>query len=379
VFLNHGSFGACPRRVLEIQNDFRRQMEAEPVRFFIRELPPLLAVARGELADFIGADPDGLVFVANATTGVNTALAAVPLETGDEVIVTDHGYPACRNAVEACCDRAQSRIVEARIPFPGTTPDAITDAVMTRVSPRTRLAVIDHVTSPTGLVLPIVEIVTRLEERGITVIVDGAHAPGMVALDVASLGASFYTGNCHKWMCAPKGAGFLWIRRDWRARVRPLVTSHGAGAVVDRHSRLHAEFDWTGTDDPSPWLSVPAAISTMAALVDGGWEAIRTRNRSLAVEARSALCATLGVDPPCPDDMVGSLAAIPLPDDESAATSSQVELDPIQEGLYRDHLIEIPVTRWGGPPRRAIRLSAQLYNSLEQFRYLAAVVKTLLG
>ncbi len=370
VFLNHGSFGACPIRVLETQNEFRARLEAEPVRFFIRELPELLDTARLKLAAFLRADPEGLAFVANATTGVNTALAAIPLAACDEILVTDHGYAACRNAVEVAARRTGARVVEVPLPFPLAAPERVTEAVVRGLSQHTRAAVVDHVTSPTGLVFPINEIAAELENRGVILIVDGAHAPGMIDLDLTGIGAPFYTGNCHKWMCAPKGAAFLAVRDDWRARTHPLVTSHGAAAPLVDRSRFRLEFDWTGTGDPTPWLTVPSAVETVGALDPGGWPGVRSRNRRLALEAMAHLCSVLGFQQPCPDGMIGSLAAIPLPPRTDDNRRSNPDIDPLQERLFRDFSIEVPVTLWSVPPRRALRISAHLYNAIEEFRYL---------
>ena len=252
VFLNHGSFGACPTKVIETQNELRARMEAEPVRFYIRELPELLDTARSKLAAFLPADPDGLAFVTNATTGVNTALAAIPLDPGDEILVTDHGYNACRNAAEVAARRTGARLVEVPLAFPLTSADLLVEAVIRGLSLRTRVAIIDHVTSPTGLIFPIAELVSELGDRGVTVIVDGAHAPGMLDLDARrDRRGPYYTGNCHKWLCAPKGAAFLTSRETGRpaarsssatAPTRPLGDRVALPARVrlDRHLRSHA-------------------------------------------------------------------------------------------------------------------------------------------
>ena len=372
VFLNHGSFGACPTRVLETQSELRARMETEPVRFFVRELPELLDSARLKLATFLRADPDGLAFVTNTTTGVNTALAAIPLGSGDEILVTDHGYPACRNAAEVVARRTGARLLEIHLAFPLSSPDLLIESVIGGLTPRTRAAIIDHVTSPTGLVFPIKEIAAELENRGVTVIADGAHAPGMLDLDLAGIGAPFYTGNCHKWLCAPKGAAFLHVRDDWRTRTHPLVTSHGAGAPLVDRSRFRLEFDWTGTGDPTPWLTVPTAMEAVSALLPGGWPEIRSRNRKLALEALDHLCSSTGLEVPCPDGMIGSMAAIPLPSRPSEKALPMGSMDPLQERLFGDLSIEVPVTLWSDPRRRAVRISAHLYNTIEEFRYLGA-------
>ncbi|MCD4750394.1 MAG: aminotransferase class V-fold PLP-dependent enzyme [Thermoanaerobaculales bacterium] len=379
VFLNHGSFGACPLAVLEKQAELRRRMEAEPVRFFVRELQDLLDEARSELATFVGADPEGLAFVSNATTGVNTVLASLDFGPGDELLVTNHEYNACRNALNARAVRAEARVVEAVIPFPLKSNDAVIEAVLARVTPRTRLALVDHVTSQTGIVLPIAELTDELENRGIAVLIDGAHAPGMLDLKVDDLGASFYTGNCHKWLCAPKGAAFLWVRKDHRNRIHPLTISHGANAPLGRQSRFHLEFDWVGTDDPTAFLSVPTALRTVGALAEGGWPEVRVRNRALALYGRRILCEQLGIEPPCPDSMIGSLAAIPLPDGSPEPPTSPLYCDPLQDELLFRHGVEVPVIPWPAPPKRLLRISAQLYNSEEQYRYLAEALGSLIG
>jgi isopenicillin-N epimerase len=374
TFLNHGSFGAAPRAVLEAQAGMRTRLEAEPVRFFIREYEALLDAARRRLAGFLDADPEQLVFVPNATTGVNTALASLDLAPGDELLVSDHEYPACRNAVEATAARTGARVVIMRIPFPLDGASQAVDATLGAVTPRTRAALVDHVTSQTGLVLPAAEIIAALKQRGITVIIDGAHAPGMLELDLKGLGADLYTGNLHKWVCAPKGAAFLFVREPDRRAVRPLVISHGASASTQARSRYWLEHDWTGTFDPTAWLSVPAALDEVGGMLPGGWPQVRASNRALALAARRVVADRLGVAAPCPDDMIGSLATLLLPDGESVRR----DIDPLQDALWEQHRIEVPVIPWPAPPRRLLRLSAQLYNGLDQYERLADALAELL-
>lgn len=376
TFLNHGSFGACPRPVLEVQARLREEMERQPVRFLARELKARLDAARAALAAFVGADPDDLAFVPNATTGVNTVLRSLPLRAGDEILATDHLYPACRQALRAVADATGARVVVARIPFPiGDAGDAVR-AVLEAAGPCTRLALVEHVTSPTGLVLPVRRIVGALAARGIDTLVDGAHAPGMVPLDLRTLGAAYYTGNCHKWLCAPKGAAFLHVRRDRQPLIRPLVVSHGAGPAQTDRSRFHLEFDWTGTDDPTPYLAVPEAIRVMGRALPGGWAALMASNRALALEARGILAAALGTDPPCPDDMVGALASLPLPDGSPHDPPAR---DGLQAALLDRFRIEVPVIAWPAPPRRLLRVSAQLYNSRADYERLAGALRDILG
>ena len=380
-FLNHGSFGACPSAVLEAQSRLRERLEAEPVRFFTREYPALLTEARGALGAFIGADGDDLAFVANATAGVNTVVRSLGFEPGDEILTTDHAYAACHNALLHVAEASGAPVVVAKVPFPLDGDDQNVDAILAAVGPRTRLAMIDHVTSPTGIILPIARIVAELAERGVDTLVDGAHAPGMVALDVTAIGAAYYTGNCHKWLCAPKGAAFLWVRRDRQAAIHPLTISHGRSGHGPG-SAFRKEFDWTGTDDPTAWLCVPEAIRVVGALLPGGWDEVRRRNRELALAGRAALCRALDVAAPCPESMIGSLAAVPLrdlrdgdwPTGQMRSEIGGSAFDPIQQALWDRHAIEVPVMPWPRWGKRLLRISAQLYNEEAQFRTLAGAL-----
>ena len=374
TFLNHGSFGACPTEVLRHQAALRDEMEAEPVRFLSRELDDRLADARQALAAFVGADADDLAFVANATGGVNAVLRSLRFSPGEELLTTDHAYNACRNALDFAADRAGAQVVVATIPFPLASPDEVVEAVLARVTPRTRLALLDHVTSPTGLVLPLERLVAALSGRGVEVLVDGAHAPGMVPLDLGALGAAYYSGNCHKWLCAPKGSAFLWVRRDRQPDIRPLAISHGASATRPGRSRFRLEFDWTGTDDPTAWLAVPGAIEYLGSLLPGGWPELMARNRALALEARRLLCAATGTAPPCPEEIVGALASIILPDGPTTEIGWR-RPDPLQRRLYDGWGIEVPVMSWPAAPRRLVRISAQLYNAPADFERLAEALR----
>lgn len=378
TFLNHGSYGACPTRVLEEQSRLRARLEANPVRFFQREYPDLADAARAALGDFLDANPDDLAFVTNATTGVNTVLQSLHFVPGDELLTTDHEYNASRNALDSVAKHWGVKVVVARLPWPLPSSQAVVDAVLAHVTERTRLLLIDHITSQTAVVLPVAHLVRALRERGVETLVDGAHGPGQVPLSLRQLGAAYYTGNCHKWMCAPKGAGFLYVRRNLQPGIRPLVISHGYNSRRDDRSRFRLDFDWMGTQDPTPFLCVPKALETVGALVPGGWPEVMATNRALALEARSLLCQRLGKAPPCPENLIGAMAVVPLLDGFPAQPTA-LGLDPLQDRLLYEHGIEVPITPWPQSPRRHLRLSAQLYNSHAEYQRLADALVTLLG
>lgn len=380
TFLNHGSFGACPIPVLESQRRWTARLESEPVRFYARELEGALDAARARLGSFVGADPDDLAFVTNATTGVNTVLRSLRFAPGDELLVTDQEYNACRNALEFVAERSGARVVVARIPFPLRDAGEVTAALLAAATPRTKLALVDHVTSQTGVVFPITEIVAALQGRGIDVLVDGAHGPGMVALDLKALGAAYYTGNCHKWLCTPKGSALLHVRRDRQAGIRPLCISHGANSKRTDRSRFRLEFDFTGTDDPSPFLCIPDAIEFLEGLMPGGITALRAHNRALALAARAVLCEALACEPPAPDAMIGSLVALPLPDIRPGDRAPALGFnDTITERLFGEYRIEVPSNVWPAPPTRLIRIAAQAYNSPAQYERLAHALREIVS
>ncbi|MEH2142914.1 aminotransferase class V-fold PLP-dependent enzyme [Nostoc sp.] len=374
TFLNHGSFGACPKQVLAVQQRLRLQLEQEPLRFFGREWEPLLDDARSKLAGFVGADVQDLVFVPNATTGVNSVLRSLTFSPEDEILTTNHEYNACRNALDFVASRTGARVVVAKIPFPIDLPQEVVAAVIERVSPKTRLALLDHVTSQTGLIFPIQELVKELQQRGVDTLVDGAHAPGMIPLNLEEIGATYYTGNCHKWLCAPKGAAFLYVRRDKQLEIRPLTISHGTNSPRTDKTCFQLEFDWTGTDDPTAYMCVPEAIAFMGSLLPGGWTELMQQNHQLVLQGRRLLCEALEVQPPCPEEMIGSMAVVPLP-----TTLENRDFMSIHDELFDKFGIQVQMIPWQEKPRLLVRISAQIYNTPEQYEYLAKVLKGLLS
>lgn len=376
TFLNHGSFGACPLAVMAEQDRLRRRYERDPVAFVVREQEAAFDEARASVAKLVGAHPEDIVFVSNATTGVNTVLAATPLSSGDEILITNHGYNACNNAAEVFAARAGARVVVAQVPFPIENEEAAADAILAHVTPRTRIALLDHVTSPTALVLPIETLTRELKQRNVAVLIDGAHGPGMVPLDLEALGADYYVGNLHKWCCAPKGAAILHARRERQGSLRPLVISHGANSTRSDRSRFQLEFDWTGTLDPSVILSVPFALRHLASLHPDGLAGLMARNRRLALSARQLLAEALGLPLPCPESMLGAMAALPLP------RSADLELrpgypfaEPLYSRLVDVHRIQVPIVLFPAPPDRVLRVCAHAYNGLSDYERLASVLR----
>jgi isopenicillin-N epimerase len=364
TYLNHGSFGACPSAVLAFQCALRLEMEREPVDFLAVNLKSRLGAAREALAGFLGADAADLVFVSNATTGVNAILRSLAFGPGDELLTTTHTYAACRKAIDFVASRSGASVIVAPLPFPLRSDQEVIEAVLACASPRTRLAVLDHVTSPTALILPVARLVAELRNRGIETLIDGAHAPGMVPLALSEIGAAYYTGNAHKWLCAPKGAAFLHVRRDRQPGLHPLVISHGYPLGYQ------AEFDWTGTSDPTPWLCIPEAIRYMAGLLPGGWPELMTRNRDLALQAREILCTALGVKSPAPAGMIGAMASIPLPRGAPGSPAARLDSDALCE-WFRSRGIRT----WLYPhPVPLLRISAQLYNDPGQYQQLATLL-----
>lgn len=364
AYLNHGSYGAVPTAVLEEQQSWRERMEGNPVRFFTRELPEALEQARAEVAAFLGADLAGTAFVANATTAVSTVLASSPLTAGDAVLVTDHSYGAVRIAVDRWTALAGARTDVVHVPLEADD-EATVAVVLGAVTPDTRLVVLDQVTSPTAHRLPLVELVPALQQRGVAVFVDGAHAPGMLAVDVDRLGADFWTGNLHKWAFAPRGTAVLTVHERWRSRVRPLVASWG------EPQGFPAALTDVGTTDPTAWLSAPRAVRVLERL---GLDRLRRHNVELAVAGQRDVAGALGIAPETlPRDPAVSMQLVPLPDglatDDTAAAA-------LQDRIGDQVAVEVAVTTWAG--RGFLRLSAQAYNCPADYRRLAAELPALL-
>lgn len=374
IFLNHGSFGACPKEVLEHQFQLRIQLENDPVHFFDVTSKQLWAESIETFADFINADKEGMIFVPNATSGVNTVLRSLSLESGDEILVPDHTYQACWNTVDFVTKRSGAKTVVVPLPLPIENPEEVTRTILAHTTEKTKLALIDTVTSPTGIRLPFEQIVFELQSKGVDVLLDAAHGPGIVPLDLKKLKPAYATGNAHKWLCTPKGSAFLHIREDKRAQISPLSISHGASVKGNIDEKIRLEFDWTGTQDITPWLCIPKSIEYVDSLVEGGWIKIMEHNTNLAIEARNIILEALETPKLCPDSMIVGLSAVALPG-EGVVTTSVLEPDPLHTLLFEKYRIQVPVFSWPHHNVRYLRTASYLYNSLEEYEYLAEALK----
>jgi isopenicillin-N epimerase len=377
IFLNHGSFGATPRRASEARMRLLARIEDNPMRFFLRDLEALADTARAFVAGLVHARRDDIAWVSNATEGIGTVLRSLPFAPGDEIVVTSHGYNACNQAALYVAERTGAHVVVADVPFPIAHPGEVTEAIAAVLSDKTKLVLVDHITSPTALVFPIADIVALCEQRGIETLVDGAHAPGQTPVDLTALGASYYVANCHKWLCAPKAIGFLHVRPDKQKKIRPLAISHGANSPRNDRSKFRLEFDWTGTADPTPMLCVEESVSALMDLA-GSLDALIDRNHVLALQMRDSLCAKLGLNATCPDAMSGSMVTLPLSPGKPGEVASIIQISPLQLTLAESHRIEVPVFHFPRAPQRWIRLSAQLYNDLADAEHLGDCLLKLL-
>jgi isopenicillin-N epimerase len=375
IYLNHGSFGACTKFILEKQKEYRDRLEHHPMRFLIRELEGMLDPAREKLARFANADVEDLVFVKNATEGVYTVLRSLKFEPGDEILFTNHIYYACRKQLEYISELTGAVLREAWYDIPIHDPEQIVEAVLKEVSPRTKLALIDHITSATALVQPVDRIIQELDLLGIDTLIDGAHVLGSIPLDLKKLRPAYFTSNCHKWLCSPKTAAILYVRKDKQSGIVPPLVSH-AGHKAEPFAE---RFFWPGTWDPSAVFCAADSIDYMGGLLPGGWPAIMKRNHDLAVEARTMILSELGVEPSCPDEMLASMATYELPTNKKSRPFSYKGIDDLQEEMYREFNLELPIWSWSNPPRRISRISVQLYNSMDQYIFAIKVLKQKLG
>jgi isopenicillin-N epimerase len=351
TFLNHGSFGACPRPVFDVYQEWQHELEREPVDFLSRRIGGLMADARARLADYLQTEVGNLVFVPNATFGVNIVARSLDLQAGDEVLSTNHEYGAADRAWRFNCARRGVTYINQPIGLPLTTSDAIVEQLWAGVTARTRVIFLSHITSPTAVMFPVADVCQRAREQGILTLVDGAHAPGQIDLALDAVGADFYAGNCHKWLCAPKGAGFLYARPEVQHLLQPLVVSHGWQSANPGVSTFMDYFDWTGTHDPAAYLSVPAAIDFQR---ENDWPSVRAACHDLAGAIRERVAALTGLPPICDDSTAwwNQMCAMPLP---------SCDIPDLRRRLWEEWQIEMPLFAWEGRP--LARVSIQAYNS----------------
>jgi isopenicillin-N epimerase len=351
VFFNHGSFGACPRPVFETYQAWQLELERQPVEFLGRRFETLLRQTRQALGSFIGADADDLTFVPNATTGLNVVARSLPLKSGDEVLATDHEYGALDRTWRFVCAKRGARYIRQPVPLPITSAEEVIETIWSGVTERTRVLFVSHITSPTAIIFPVAELVRRAREAGIITVIDGAHTPGQIPLNLAELGADFYAGNCHKWMMTPKGSGFLYARREMQPLLEPLVISWGWESETPGASRFIDEQEYQGTRDIAAYLALPAAIQFMA---EHDWPSVRSECHELVRQARRRMTELTGLPPLTPDSpsWFAQMAAFPLPPCDAKL---------LQRQLYDRFTIEIPFVIWNNHP--FVRISVQGYNT----------------
>jgi isopenicillin-N epimerase len=380
TFLNHGSYGALPREAMAYQTSLRQRMEQDPVRFYKADLEGLLDTMRDELAGYLNCRAADLAPLPNATVALCTILANTRFEPGDEILVTDHEYQSLVNELERVTARTGAVVVRAEIPFPLSDPGVVVERFMAGVSPRTRLALISHVTSCTSLVFPVAAIVQEFNRLGIDICVDGAHAAGQVPLDVRAMAPTYYVGSGHKWLSGPKGTGFLYVRADRQKGFRPLQLSSRANKVRPERALYLRDFDYQGTDDYSGILTLPVSMKALGGLFEGGWPALMRHNHETVLCGRQILARVLGeriTAVTSPASMVGSMTSIILPEPGPMAAALPTRYDdPLQDALLERHGIVAPVWRFGQSNTRVLRISAQQYNTPTQYERLAAALTT---
>ena len=351
IFLNHGSFGACPKPVFEVYQNWQRELERQPVEFLGRRITELLADARTRLAAYLSIESDEVVFFSNPTTAINMVARSLDLHPDNEILASDHEYGALDRTWRFICRQTGAKYIQQPISLPITSQEDVIKTIWQGVSKQTRVIFISHITSPTALVFPVEEICHRARTAGILTIVDGAHAPGQIQLDLNTIGADFYAGACHKWLCAPKGAGFLFAHRSVQPRLAPLVISWGYESEKPSSSQFIDYHEWQGTRDLSAYLAVPAAIEFQS---QHDWPAVRRRCHALASQTRTRINTLTGLPAICPDslDWYGQMFAALLP--------AGVDTDTLKARLYDEYHIEVPLHRWNN--QSLIRVSFQVYN-----------------
>lgn len=375
TFLNHGSYGAVPTDVLRYQSDMRARMERDPVRFYKHDLEHLMDDMRARVGKFLGCPGPTLAPMVNATVAIATVLANLELkgafQAGDEILITDHEYMSGVNELERICARTGAVIVKAPIPFPIQSPQQVIDSIASRLTRRTKFAMISWITSATSLIFPMGELVALFRDRGVTLLVDGTHAPGQIPVDIAAMNPDFWVGSGHKWMSAPKGTGVLYVPEGSQGGFRTVCLSSRAHKVRPERPLFLRDFDYMGTDDYSGILSVPAAIDSMGSMLPGGWPELYARNHKLVIEGLKIVCNGLGVEPPAPESMIGTMATVKLPEPPAHMLTRPTKYDDaLQDELVDRHGVVVPIWRLSSDNSRVLRISAQVYNTVEEYHKL---------
>ncbi len=371
--LNNGSYGAAPAVVLAAHRELQRRLELDPVRFFKSDLEHYSDDTRKALSSFVNAPAEDIALVSNATVAVCTVLQNLDLEPGDEIVVTDHEYMATVNELARVCAQTGAIVVTAKVPFPNVTPDSVTKSVMGAITSKTKLVLISHIASASALIFPVEEIVPLVQARGIDIFVDGAHVPGQIDLDLGKLRPTWYAASCHKWLATPKGTGFIYTSPDRQSGFEPIALSCRVHEKRTERKPYLCDFDYMGTNDYSANLSIPVSIAHMGAQLPGGWPALRQRNHDLIVEGANLICEAIGIEQAVPESMIGAMVAIPLP---GTPTKGEIYDDSLWDRVYLNHHIQVPIWELPTIHPRVMRISAQLYNTTEDFEKLATALQT---
>jgi isopenicillin-N epimerase len=366
--LNNGSYGCCPEVIGSAQSELRRRLEGDPVHFFKHELEFYCDDARGAIGRFVNAPAEDIALIPNGTVAVSTVLNNLDLQEGDEILITDHEYMATMNELDKLCKATGAVVKIAPITFPAADPDQAADSILGAVTPKTKLALISHICSASALVLPVESIVPELRAKGIDVFLDGAHTPGQIALDIGKLNPTWYAASCHKWLATPKGTGFIYTSKDRQSGFKPLALSCRVHEIREDRPAFLCDFDYMGTNDYTGNLVIPVAIEHMGAQLPGGWDALYKRNHDLVVAGAGIICEALGIEQLVPESMIGTMVGIPLPGE---VTAGRIYDDSLWDALYTKHNIQVPVWALGDIHPRVMRVSAQLYNTIEDFEKLA--------
>jgi len=375
--LNNGSYGCCPAVVGAAQAELRRRLEADPVHFFKYDLEFYSDDARGAIGRFVNAPAKDLALISNGTVAVSTVLSNLDLQAGDEILITDHEYMATMNELDKLCKATGAVVVTAPVAFPAADPDQVVDSILGAVTGKTKLVLLSHICSASALVLPVERIVPELRAKGIDVFLDGAHTPGQIPLDIEKLNPTWYAASCHKWLATPKGTGFIYTSPDRQTGFKPLALSCRVHELREDRQPFLCDFDYMGTNDYTGNLVIPVAIEHMGAQLlssesQSGWDALYQRNHDLVVAGAEIICDAIGIKQQVPESMIGTMVSIPLP---GKVVEGEIYDDSLWDALYQKHDIQVPVWALGKIHPRVMRVSAQLYNTIEDFEKLAGALK----